>query len=724
MVRIVLDRERDAPLIDGFHVVSSEVEFLRCATEGLSLHIQGESLCSWAETFYRGRGIAYREAVSVTKEMERTFPGLTMDQISQLLSQLGEKIHQIIRPLTAEKVLNAIYPAALWSSQTSSAHLAEWLVWVWENQPPSEIRALLELVVARLALELDENELAVYQSSLEREKAGEALENWLGIGNRESFPLLNEFPLKIPSNLIEKARDKWNLAIIASHGNFFEQLEALIIPFELKKLAAKETYQYFLQNSGELSPQHIVQLAKYLNYKEINELRNRLAPNTPGDLPDTPELIIQWFLSEYLPYREWQESFSVQAAREVVLQHAKKFAIWYLDNYPKALTGGPLAKWISFNRTAHLDRNPNVLTLIIVLDGLHLTDARALIQNIRLHASRLSIVSEDVVFSAIPTITEFAKEALFRGVPPEKTGSVEAVGLVLPEDKSPAQRLINPDTIKVYLWRVLEPDRTYHHKNKSENLLQDVAGRLEAESLKIKEIVETITDQVLLQIIITTDHGRLLGSSTRTLPVPVDMQSHGRTAWGKSGLQFPAEGWIEQDNVAYLYGERYGLLSDTAIPLGEEAFLGNDDRTGNEAYPHGGLFPEEVIVPWIVFARDVVRPKVEITISGEGRARGSGTLHFKVLNMGDIELTLDEVILYFRNGTEKKIILEKILTARHETTIQYPIDPWPSPTEIQGIRGISKVRQPNGLTFDYSAVIDIHSKDIYDRGENILEDLF
>jgi len=470
---------------------------------------------------------------------------------------------------------------------------------------------------------------------------------------------------------------------------------------------------YFLQNSGELSPQHIVQLAKYLNYKEINELRNRLAPNTPGDLPDTPELIIQWFLSEYLPYREWQESFSVQAAREVVLQHAKKFAIWYLDNYPKALTGGPLAKWISFNRTAHLDRNPNVLTLIIVLDGLHLTDARALIQNIRLHASRLSIVSEDVVFSAIPTITEFAKEALFRGVPPEKTGSVEAVGLVLPEDKSPAQRLINPDTIKVYLWRVLEPDRTYHHKNKSENLLQDVAGRLEAESLKIKEIVETITD-----------HGRLLGSSTRTLPVPVDMQSHGRTAWGKSGLQFPAEGWIEQDNVAYLYGERYGLLSDTAIPLGEEAFLGNDDRTGNEAYPHGGLFPEEVIVPWIIFARDVVRPKVEITISGEGKARGSGTLHFKVLNIGDIELTLDEVILYFRNGTEKKIILEKILTARHETTIQYPIDPWPSPTEIQGIRGISKVRQPNGLSFDYSAVIEIHSKDIYDRGENILEDLF
>jgi hypothetical protein len=724
MARIILDRERDAPLVPGFHLVTTEVEFLRVVVTALDLHIQGDALCSWAETYYRNRGINCQEAFSVSKEMERSFPDLTGDQISKLISLLGENIQKMERPLNAERLLNTIYPAALWSSQHSSSHMAEWLVWVYENCPSVETQVLMRLLTGRLVAGIENNILAIYQDCLEAEKAEKALENWLGIINRENFPLLDEFPLEIPNKLTQKARDKWNLSIVASHGRFFEQLEPLSIPFELKKLAAKETYQYFLQNSGDLIPQQLTLLAKYLSYKEVNELRKRLPPKPPGNVPETPDLITQWYLSEFLPFREWQESYSINDAREHIIQSAKQFALWYLENYPKALSGGPLLKWLSFYRTSHLELNKNVLILIIVLDGMHSSDARTLIQNIRTHTTRLSMVAEDVVFSPIPTITQFAKEALFRGVPPDKAATVDPIGIILPEDKSPAQRLTNPDLGKVYLWRVLEPDRTYHHKNKSENLLQDVAGRLEAEALKIRELVETISDQISLQIIITTDHGRLLGNSKKTLPVPNGMQSHGRVAWGKSGLSFPSKGWFEKDNIVYLFGERFGLLDDMAIPLGEESFLGNDDRSGSEAYPHGGLFPEEIIVPWIVLARDIIRPKVEISISGEGRARGSGTLQFKVLNLSDVELILDEVILYFRTGSEKRIILKSILASRHDSIIEYPIDPWPSPTEASGTRGIVKIVQPNGLSFDYSAVIDIQSKDIYDRGENILEDLF
>jgi hypothetical protein len=68
--------------------------------------------------------------------------------------------------------------------------------------------------------------------------------------------------------------------------------------------------------------------------------------------------------------------------------------------------------------------------------------------------------------------------------------------------------------------------------------------------------------------------------------------------------------------------------------------------------------------------------------------------------------------------------LKSKLAARHDSIFEYPLDPWPSPIEASGIRGIAKIMQPNGLSFDYSIVIDIQSKDIYDRGENILEDLF
>lgn len=724
MALILLDQEGDAPLRDGFHLISSEIEFLRMATSGKDLHVRGEMLCQWAETYFSNRGTQVRHVKSITRELQNTFPEIDRDQISHLLNQYGESIQSIDQPFTAEKMLNAIFPIALWSSVYSPAQLAEWLVWVYENHPASEIQILLRLLTNQWSGALEEEILAIYQNGIDFHRAEEALDNWLGIQNREDFPLPDEFPLEIPSPLAQKARDKWNFQIVATHGRFFDQVESYAIPFELKRIAAKETYHYFLQNSGDLSAVNITSLSGYLNYQEINELRKRLPPEPPKDLPDTPDQIAQWYFTDYLPYREWQESNSVVNAKEGIVRSAHQFAQWYLNNYPKALSGAPLQKWLSFYRTAHLERNDQVLTLIIVLDGMHSTDARTLLQNIRAQTSRLSIISEEVAFAPIPTITEFAKESLFRGVPPDKIEFIEPIGEILPEDRSPARRLADPDLGKVYLWRVLEPDRTYHSKNYSENLRQDVAGRLEAEALKIKEITETIPDKILLRIIITTDHGRLLGKSTRTLSIPNGMQGHRRVAWGEIDPKGFGEGWFECDNIAFLSGERFGLPYDMAIPLGEESFLGNDNRGGSESYPHGGLFPEEVMIPWIVFARDIVRPKVEISLSGDGKARASGTLQFKVLNLNDIDLTFEEVILYFRDGSERKIVLKNNLPPRRESLIEQPLSPWPSSFDASAIRGIAKIVQPNGLSFDYSVVINLSSKDIYDRGENILEDLF
>lgn len=720
----LLDREGDAPILSEYTLITSEVDFLRLATENRSLHIRGERLCNWAEAFFRGRGILCKETVSIKRELGKTFPSLTNEDIDILLSQLGDDIHTLNRPLTAEKLLNLVHPSSLWSTSPSSSHLAEWLIWVYENHPSREIQELLKTYASTCSSQSDQEVTNIYTDCASSENAEKALENWFGIGSRDEFPVPNEFPLaEIPSAFIDKALEKWNNAIVESHGQFFVQLENQAIPFGLKKLAAKETYQYFLRNSGELTDRQIARLARYLSYKEVNELRRRLAPALPSSLPESPEDVVEWFLSEYLPYREWQENFSPTSAQDTVLQLAKQFSLWYLKNYPKALSGGAFARWISFYRTAHLEQNENLLTLVIVLDGLHVADTRTLIQNIRSHIQRLSIISEELVFSPIPTITQFAKESLFRGVPPDKISSVDTIGAVLPEDKSPAQRLANINGRGIFLWRVLEPDRTYHQKNRSENLLQDVAGRLEAEALKIKEIVETIPDHVLLQIIITTDHGRLLGRSVRTLPVPPGMQSHGRVAWGQSSNSYPIEGFFEEDNIAYLYGERFGLSSNLAIPLAEDAFRGNDDRAGSEAYPHGGLFPEEVILPWVVFARDYVQPKVEITISGDGRARSNGKLQITALNASDVDLFLDELILTYRNGSEVTIPFRTNITPRYNTMIEKEISPWPSPTEAKGITAIARMRQPNGLTFEFKAAVDMQSKDIYDRGDNILEDL-
>lgn len=724
MPKIFLDRVKDAGLQPGFRLITSEVEFLKAATSLEDLHIQGETLCNWAEVFYRGRGIKIQEAKSITRELINAFPEIPENQTPQLVERLGPNGWDLPRPLKADKVLNAIYPSPLWSAQYSPTHLAEWLIWVMENHPDRPIRILMELLISNWESFIDDLIRGIYLGSLDFESAELALENWLGIRDRQEFPLTEEFPIGIPVKLMEKARDKWNFEIIASHGKFFEQVESLAIPFTLLKVCAQETYQYYLQNSTELDSRQLVRLSQYLTRSETSELRKRLPPAPPSEVPFEPVEVRNWYLSEYLPYREWQESFGSEQALDIILNRAREFSVWYLNNYPKGLTGGPLKDWLSFRLASKLGHNSNVVTLIVVLDGLHLADARTLYQQIRSSTSRLTTLTYDVGYAPIPTVTQFAKQALLHGVPPDKSEQTNTIGIVLPENKSPAQRLKTPEKGVIYLWRVLEPDRTYHHNNTSENLLQDVIGRLEAEAKKIKEIVETVPNEVQLQIIITTDHGRLLARSTRKLSVPYEMQSHGRCAWGKSNLSFSESGWIEKENVAYLYGERFGMKFDMAIPLSEESFLGNDGRKGSEAYPHGGLFPEEVIVPWIVFARDVQRPKVEISLIGDGRARGSGTLLIKTVNMSDVDLLLDGVILHYRNGYDKVLPVRTNLAARRESRTNAILEPWPSPAEISGIQGNAKVTQPNGLTFDYSVLIEIKSKDIYDRGENILEDLF
>ena len=333
-----------------------------------------------------------------------------------------------------------------------------------------------------------------------------------------------------------------------------------------------------------------------------------------------------------------------QQGREEVLKAAREFALWYLDLYPKAIAGSSFRKYISFSKVNGLKSEDNGLILLIVLDGLPVTDARFLLQCIRTHTQRLTMISDSFAFAPLPTITQFAKEALFRGVSPNKIKEVEPLGEILPEDKSPANKLARVRENGLYLWRVQEPDRTYHQKNKSENLRQDIEGRLEAEALKIKEIIEAVPDQVKMNIVITTDHGRMLGKAKRIIDVPEGMEGHSRAVWGTSNKLFSKEGYLVEGNLVYLFGESFGLHEDTLIPLDESAFRDSKGNAGSEIYPHGGMFPEEVVIPWIIFARDYVKPEIEIIVSGEGTARKKGMLEIHVINKSDMNVILEELI--------------------------------------------------------------------------------
>jgi len=723
MNTIRLDRDGSAPVLDGYILVSTEVDFLRLATEGQLLHIRGDRLCSWAETFFKARNIVFQETHSYLRELRGLLPSLSAAQASALISLLGTRLESLERPLEVGGLLNAVAPHTLWHQPPSLQHLAEWFLWLEGTDILYCIDPLLKPQIARWQMEELPFEAKLY-GICTKEAAQQALDAWLGLTDRNSIQIRQEFPLEVPKHYQDKARQVWREEIIESKGAKFEQISHLQIPFSLRRIAAEEAYEYYLRNQNDLNYQQLEQLVPYLKGKQIASLRSILPPVQPSALPSDPSGIVSWYLREYLPYRDWQRSSGSAESCEVAFQAALEFEKWYLENYPKGLNRGGLHRWLSFNKVNHIECVDNSITLLIILDGMHVPDSRLLLQNILAETQRLTIASHEYVFAPIPTVTRFAKEALLRGVPPNHTDNIEPIGRILPEKHSPALRLRNAERGKIYFWRVLEPDETYHHKNTSENLLHDVEGRLAAEASKIKEIVECIPDGVLLQIIITTDHGRLLSETHKTIPVPTGMESHGRAAWGQSPYSFETAPYHIEGDVAYLMADHYGLSVDVAIPLDEGAFKDNNNRSGSELFPHGGIFPEEVILPWIVLARDQAQPEATITISGTGRARRDGKFVVTVMNKSDIDLFLETVTLTLRTGTTINLNADQKIPARTQIPAEIPYSPWPSAGELESVHTTVRLRLPNKMVYEYSAEASIHSEDIYTRPhENILEDL-
>ena len=127
------------------------------------------------------------------------------------------------------------------------------------------------------------------------------------------------------------------------------------------------------------------------------------------------------------------------------------------------------------------------------------------------------------------------------------------------------------------------------------------------------------------------------------------MKAHGRAAWGPCSVPFDADGiYIDQD-LAYIDAQRFGLPEPSAIMLSDDAFLMSDGRTGVETFPHGGVFPEEVLIPWIRFTRDRGPITISIRITGKGVAGASGKLTLEVTNASDVPIEIVQLNLLTLN---------------------------------------------------------------------------
>ena len=716
-VEVLLDCEGDLPAPPGYQVIESEVDFLRHALVDTQLLIRGKHLCAWAESFYALRGRPYRYQESLSVVLQRVFPELTQEQANGLTRKMG-MIAVSPDQVSSRFALERCYPNdfILWQDNPSRKHAARWLLWLYSHRPDQAesiiLRHFAQLLRQRAG---DQPEARIYQA-VNDQQARTLLDAWLGLS--EKAPVgLGEFPLEVPAPLLSETKSGWMKRLIETNGAYFERMLSVPLPLALRQELAQLSAQIYEQHPQQLTNDVIRRLQPYLTTQRLVALEERVPPPEPAPLPDEEQAVLDWFRVEYLPYRRWQARHGDDQSREKVRDHGRTFARWYLTRYPQWLLA---PGWLSFQQAARLRENTqDKLVFCVLLDGLPAWDAEDFAHAISARIERLQLQQRSYCFAPVPTVTEFAKDALLKGVPPKMAPEYLPLGTILRDNASPKHELSNLQPGQLVFWRIGQPDAAYHFEANAKRERQ-VRAELDVVLQAVSEVVETLSSHIRLQVIVTTDHGRLLNSeSPRRLPVPRGMKAHGRVAWGKIDQEFDESGFLINDDTDWIavYGERFGMLHDMLIAMGEDSF--QNAKSGSEPYPHGGLFPEEAIIPWFVFERDARQPDLSIGISGTGEAKNAGTMMLQITNTSQIAVECLAITLSHgaqANGTWSVPPLQKI-----EFTV--PLSPWPVKANLATLKANLLLRQPSGKTFTVEVTPSFEVLTLYEQDESIFKDL-
>jgi len=105
---------------------------------------------------------------------------------------------------------------------------------------------------------------------------------------------------------------------------------------------------------------------------------------------------------------------------------------------------------------------------------------------------RLELTQNNFCFAPLPTVTDFAKGALVRGVQPTFMKEFELLGFDVSEQQTPVPQLLKSKPGDLLIWRIQDPDRTYHTKNKSSMLKKEIEGQLSTIAQKIVDVANSI----------------------------------------------------------------------------------------------------------------------------------------------------------------------------------------------------------------------------------------
>jgi hypothetical protein len=390
--------------------------------------------------------------------------------------------------------------------------------------------------------------------------------------------------------------------------------------------------------------------------QHIRELNELIQPSRPH-MPDPnwlPDRWLQWATNEYMPYFSW--TIRAEQPRDYQQQCALSFGEWLAEQYPRFLNNDASPLLIrQFTLMRDLLRNdPQAIVVWLIVDGMTWWQSIRLLEECRqqnLFAQRV-----EPSIAMLPSITSISKRALVTGLPSveprqqsiavaareqlARAGISSYVGYSLSQALE-VLRQPAPPRCAIVLYNAL--DQLAHNMTTfSDN--EGIRGCLRGLAQDLAKMKQVCNEHGnIFHALIGSDHGSTLLPSDaplRRLPQATreitDIWEDDLDQEGASSASHRAAVIIDSQRLVIDHPEHWYILDKDRYQLNQSYLVprgyGYVTRKPT-GWTHGGLTPEEVVVPLIHLASEPLQVlQAIVRITGSLRSRQATNLTLEVVN--------------------------------------------------------------------------------------------
>ncbi len=364
--------------------------------------------------------------------------------------------------------------------------------------------------------------------------------------------------------------------------------------------------------------------------QRLSALRGLIRPSKPAlpDLAWDADAMLVWAVNAYLPYQAWCDAHD-QFEPELY-QLGDIFSQWLMSRWDNLHANSRRMVFnILPNKAAEL-KQPGAVNLVLVIDNLGWSFS-AMLQDLFLERG-FFLSSSEPYLAMLPSETEISKKCLLSGaVGYQSIDDKTYKGIIekgwVPYFNNTAFRYISDigslsavQTIEAstYVVNYLAVDKALHkssdeigmpHREHIRHLLENLVN-------KVFQFVEKHQLQDSIRIHVVSDHGSTrISNETQNDIDPsfftqngFDVRSHRYLYVGNEQFAGLAENFKE--DCFFLPANEFFIPSNALCARRANRFT----SLGKDIYVHGGLLPEEVIVPSMVFEPTAV-PLQDLTLN-------------------------------------------------------------------------------------------------------------